>query len=68
MFDELTKHKYRFPVSMVTEEDWAEKLAQPLNITVDVIQRDFAKFVKDFPKEIIPHQNFEEMRTRATQK
>jgi hypothetical protein len=27
VFDELTKHKYRFPVSMVTEEDWAEKLA-----------------------------------------
>jgi hypothetical protein len=40
---------------MVTEDDWVEKLAQPLNITVDVIQRDFAKFVKDFPKEIIPH-------------
>jgi len=51
---------------MVTEENWIEKLSQPLNITVEEIQRDFAKFVKDFPKEIIPHQNHEEMRTRAT--
>jgi uncharacterized glyoxalase superfamily metalloenzyme YdcJ len=68
VFDELTKSKYRFPVGMVTEEDWREKLSQPLNITVAVIQRDFAKFVKDFPRDIIPHQNDEEMRTRATQK
>ena len=35
-----------------------------MNITVADIRRDFTKFIKDFPMEIIPHTSDEELAER----
>ena len=40
-------------------------MQKPLNITVADIRRDFTKFIKDFPVDIIPHQSDEELRERT---
>lgn len=54
-FDGLTKSKYLFPHDKLTSKEWFRELQNPLNVTVPDIVRDFEKFVKDFPVEIIPH-------------
>jgi len=41
-------------------KEWFNELQKPLNVTVFDIMRDFAKFVKDFPVGIIPHQTHEQ--------
>ena len=40
------------------------ELQRPLNITVADIKRDFTKFIKDFPMDIIPHTSDEELAER----
>jgi hypothetical protein len=54
-FEDLTKKKYLFPSEKLTQKEWFKELQKPLNITVADIRRDFQKFVKDFPTDIIPH-------------
>lgn len=49
------KQKFMFPVSMLTEQAWMNELQNPIDISIEEIQNDFNKFVKDFPIEIIPH-------------
>ena len=51
----MTQQKYLFPSDQLTNRDWFIELQRPLNITVADIRRDFTKFIKDFPMEIIPH-------------
>ena len=60
----MTQHKYLFPSEMITNRDWFLELQKPLNITVADIRRDFTKFVKDFPVDIIPHTSDEELHQR----
>ena len=56
-FEQMTKSKYLFPGEKLTKREWFQELQKPLNITVADIKRDFTKFIKDFPVEIIPHQS-----------
>jgi len=60
----MTQHKYLFPAEQITNRDWFVELQKPLNITVSDIRRDFTKFVKDFPSDIIPHTSDEELAER----
>ena len=60
----MTQQKYLFPSDQITNRDWFVELQRPLNITVADIKRDFTKFIKDFPKEIIPHTSDEELAER----
>ena len=60
----MTQQKYLFPAEQITNRDWFVELQKPLNITVADIRRDFTKFVKDFPVQIIPHQSDEELQER----
>ena len=53
-----------FPSDQITNRDWFVELQRPLNITVSDIRRDFTKFIKDFPMEIIPHTSDEELAER----
>lgn len=59
-FDGLTKSKYLFPHDKLTSKEWFRELQKPLNVTVPDIVRDFEKFVKDFPVDIIPHSTEED--------
>ena len=63
-FLQMTQHKYLFPAEQITNRDWFVELQKPLNITVSDIRRDFTKFVKDFPLDIIPHTSDEELAER----
>ena len=56
-FTEMTKQKYLFPEALLHNKNWFIEIQKPLAITVQDIKRDFTKFVKDFPIEIIPHQS-----------
>ena len=56
-FNEMTKQKYLFPEELLHNKNWFIEIQKPLAITVQDIKRDFTKFVKDFPIEIIPHQS-----------
>ena len=56
-FNEMTKEKYFFPEELLHNRNWFFEIQKPLAITVADIRRDFTKFVKDFPVEIIPHQS-----------
>lgn len=47
---------FKFPTTKLTESQWFEELQNPLDFKVEDIRNDFAKFVKDFPIDIIPHQ------------
>ena len=38
-----------------------EELQNPLAVTADEIMKDLLKFVKDFPVEVIPHMNEQEI-------
>lgn len=67
-FDSLTKSKYLFPFDKLTAKEWFQELQKPINVTVPDIMRDFAKFVKDFPVGIIPHQSAEESSAKAERK
>jgi hypothetical protein len=60
----MTQHKYLFAAEQITNRDWFVELQKPLNITVADIRRDFTKFVKDFPLDIIPHTSDEELAER----
>ena len=60
----MTQNKYLFPSDQITNRDWFLELQKPLNITVADIRRDFTKFVKDFPVDIIPHTSDEELHER----
>ena len=60
-FEKMTKSKYLFPAEKLQSRDWFQELQKPLNITVADIRRDFTKFIKDFPVDIIPHQTDEEL-------
>ena len=63
-FSQMTQQKYLFPSDQITNRDWFIELQRPLNITVADIRRDFTKFIKDFPMEIIPHTSDEELAER----
>ena len=65
-FSQMTQQKYLFPSEQITNRDWFVELQRPLNITVADIRRDFTKFIKDFPMEIIPHTSDEELAERNT--
>mmetsp|Transcript_17180 Transcript_17180/g.20325 ORF Transcript_17180/g.20325 Transcript_17180/m.20325 type:complete len:99 (+) Transcript_17180:3-299(+) len=54
-FTQMTQQKYLFPADQITNRDWFVEMQKPLNITVADIRRDFTKFIKDFPVDIIPH-------------
>ena len=57
IFEKLTKIMFRFPVEMIGDNKvWFNELQHPLDFTVAEINTDLTKFVKDFPKDIIPHQ------------
>jgi hypothetical protein len=43
------------------KQEWLRELQSPINVTAEDIVRDLYKFVKDFPIEIIPHMNEEEL-------
>ena len=58
-FTQMTQHKYLFPAEQITNRDWFVEIQKPLNITVADIRRDYTKFIKDFPVDIIPHQSDE---------
>ena len=60
-FEQMTKQKYLFPGEKLSKREWFQELQKPLNITVADIKRDFTKFIKDFPVEIIPHQSDEQL-------
>ena len=64
-FTQMTQQKYLFPADQITHRDWFVEMQKPLNITVADIRRDFTKFIKDFPVDIIPHQSDEELRERT---
>jgi hypothetical protein len=49
-------------------KEWFNELQKPLNVTVFDIMRDFAKFVKDFPVGIIPHQTHEQFQIKHERK
>ena len=40
---------------------WYRELQTPLAVTAEEILRDLLKFVKDFPVDVIPHMNEEEI-------
>lgn len=63
-FTQMTQHKYLFSADQITNRDWFVEIQKPLNITVADIRRDFTKFIKDFPVDIIPHQSDEELQER----
>ena len=63
-FEAMTKQKYLFPAEKLIQREWFQELQKPLNITVADIRRDFTKFIKDFPIEIIPHQSDEQLKAR----
>lgn len=63
-FSQMTQQKYLFPSDQITNRDWFVELQRPLNITVADIKRDFTKFIKDFPMDIIPHTSDEELAER----
>ena len=60
----MTQQKYLFPAEQITKRDWFVEIQKPLNITVADIRRDFTKFIKDFPVDIIPHTSNEELQER----
>jgi|JI10StandDraft_1071094.scaffolds.fasta_scaffold250018_3 hypothetical protein len=39
------------------KEEWVRELKKPLNINVDEILKELAKFCKEFPVESIPHMS-----------
>ena len=41
--------------------EWYRELQTPLAVTAEEILRDLLKFVKDFPVDVIPHMNEEEI-------
>lgn len=57
----LISSKYRFPVEKCYKKEWLAELQKPLNVQADDILRDLYKFVKDFPVEIVPHLNSDEL-------
>ena len=60
----MTKSKYLFPEDLLHNRGWFLEIQKPLAITVQDIKRDFTKFVKDFPVDIIPHQSDQELLSR----
>ena len=63
-FTQMTQAKYLFPAEQITNREWFVELQKPLNITVADIKKDYTKFIKDFPVDIIPHTSDEELEMR----
>jgi deoxyribodipyrimidine photolyase len=61
-FNKLVSLKYSFPLHSIKDKQaWLQEIQSPLTVTAEEIHRDLLKFIKDFPVEIIPHMNEEEI-------
>ena len=61
-FNKLVSSKYMFPFERhILRAPLLEELQNPLAVTADEIMKDLLKFVKDFPVDVIPHMNEQEI-------
>lgn len=61
-FSKLVSKKYMFPLDKLKrKQELKNELQNPLTVTAEEILKDLLKFVKDFPVDVIPHMNEEEI-------
>ena len=63
LFDSIPSiKKYMFPLEKLKrKQELKNELQKPLTVTAEEILKDLLKFVKDFPVDVIPHMNEEEI-------